>query len=127
MKPKLPLLAVIFGAVLALLAVVGTSDTASADFNPEFEITIVDPRGEAHSDVVLDFSLPKGDVQFGATVFFIPADYVITPSDEIPIGSIAGTVTAVATLGIINGACADVLPVEFIMLNASTENHCQER
>ena len=79
MKPKLPLLAVIFGAVLALLAVVGTSDTASADFNPEFELTVVDPQGGAHSDVALDFRLPAGDVQFGAAVFFIPAEYERRP------------------------------------------------
>ena len=121
MKPKLPLLAVISGVVLALLAVVGTSDTASADFNPEFELTVIDPQGGANSDVALDFRLPKGDVQFGAAVFFIPTDWEITPGEDAPIGSIAGTVTAVATLGIINGACADVLPVEFIMLNSSID------
>lgn len=121
MNAKRPLLAVISGAVLALMALLGATDTAHADFNPSYEISIVEPRGGANSDWVLDFSLPEGDVQFGAAVFFIPGEWGITSGDDIPIGSVAGTLTAAATLGIINGPCNNVLPVEFIMLNASTD------
>jgi len=120
LNAKLPLL-VISGAVLALVALLGATDTARADFAPTYEISIVQPQGGAHSDWILDFSLPEGDVQFGAAVFFIPGDWGITSGDDIPIGAVAGTLTAAATLGIINGPCNNVLPVEFKMLNASTD------
>lgn len=121
MNAKLPLLAVISGAVLALVALLGATDTARADFNPSYEISIVEPRGGASSDWLLDFSLPEGDVQFGAAVFFIPGEWGITSGDDIPIGAVSGTLTAAATLGIINGPCNNVLPVEFTMLNASID------
>lgn len=121
MNAKLPLLAVISGAVLALVALLGATDTARADFNPSYEISIVEPRGGASSNWVLDFSLPEGDVQFGAAVFFIPGEWGITSGDDIPIGAVSGILTAAATLGIINGPCNNVLPVEFTMLNASID------
>lgn len=121
MKLKLPLLTGVACAVLALTALVGTTDTARADFNPTYEIAISESEAGATSNWTFDFGVPKGDSMFGAAVFFIPSEFIITPGDEIPIGAVVGTVNAIATLGIINGACDSSLPVDFIMLNASID------
>src|SRR3990172_7211915 len=108
-------------AVLAIVALLGRADTAHASFNPTYELTIVDTQAGAHSDVTTDFNLPKGDVQFGGAVFFIPPEWGITPGNEIPIGAVVGELIATATLGLINSACFNELPVGFTMLNASID------
>ena len=135
MKPK-PLL--LPGALLGLLGLVlllGTADTARAQtFNPTLEITLADPEAGANSDFTLDFNLTGPDcdlkaspaavdcdVQFAAAVFFIPPEWGITPGDEIPIGAVVGSITATATLGVVNAACKDDIAVDFIMLNASID------
>jgi hypothetical protein len=61
------------------------------------------------------------DVNFGAAVFFLPKEWGITPGDQIPIGTIVGQLTALATLGLINNVCDNELTVVFTMLNASTD------
>ena len=122
MKLKLSLMWGTAFAVLAVVALLATADTARAQtFNPTYELTIADPQAGANSDLTLDFGVPKGDVNFGGAVFFIPAEWGIPRGDEIPIGAIVGELTATATLGLFNNACDNVLPVRFIMLNASID------
>ena len=122
MKPKLSPLWGVLPAVLALVLVLGGTDTARAgSFNPTLSITVTDPTPEANSDTITDFNLPIGDVNFAGAVFFIPPDWGIPPGDEIAIGAVVGELTSTATLGIINGACNTALPVAFAMLNASTD------
>lgn len=92
------------------------------------------PEGTAESDaqcendadddgdgIINDGCPASQDVNFGAAVFFIPPEWEITPGDEIPIGAIAGQLTALATLGIMNNVCDSELTVVFTMLNASTD------
>ena len=123
MKPRtLPL----WGSLAALLVLVlflGTADIASSDgtFNPTLRVEIVDPSAGANSNVISAFDLPEGDLQFGGLVSFIPGEWEITPGEDIPIGAIVGDLTADATLGLINGACNNVIAVEFVMLNASID------
>ena len=121
MKPKVLLSLVVGSAALTLVALLGAADTAHATFNPTLEVTIADPAGGANSDFTGDFNLPEGDVNFAGVVAFLPADWQITPGDDIPIGTVVGQFVAQATLGLINGACDNVLPVEFIMLNSSID------
>lgn len=122
MKPKPPFLP---GALLGLLGVVlilGTADTARAQtFNPTIEFALADDRPGAASSFVADFNLPEGDVNFGGVVSFIPNEWEITPGDEIPIGTVVGRLTSQSTLGLINGACNNSLPVVFIMQNGSLD------
>ena len=109
-------------ALVALVSILGATDTARAQtFNPTYSATLVNPETGANSDFTVEFSLPKGDVQFGGAVFFIPSEWGITPAEDIPIGAVVGSLTATATLGLINGACNNILPVSFTMLNASTD------
>ena len=106
---------------MVLTALLGGTDTARADFNPTYKISVVDSAAGANSDWKFDFNVPEGDVNFGGAVFFIPSEWDITPGADIPIGAVVATVDAQATLGLINGACDSVLPVQFIMQNASID------
>jgi len=121
LKPKVLLSLVVGSAALTLVTVMGAADTAHATFNPTLEVTIADPAGGVSSNLTIDFNLPAGDVNFAGLVAFIPAEWQITPGEEIPIGAVVGELTAQATLGLINGACNNALPVEFIMLNSSID------
>ena len=142
MKPNLLLFQGVSLAVLALVLLIGTADTVQAGtFNPVLSVCYddagtPDPRpfepgdpeecdgdnsAGAHSDFTVDFRLPEGDVQFAGLVAFIPNEYEIIPGDEIPIGTIVGSLTSQATLGLINGACNNALPVQFTFLNSSID------
>ena len=108
--------------LLAFVLVIAGADTAHAQtFEPEFTITVVDPEPEANSDIITDFSLPQGDVNFAGVISFIPRDWGIVPGDQIPFGAVVGDVTAQVTLGLINGACENQLTVEFTLLNSSID------
>lgn len=133
------------GAALAVLAFVilfGGADNAHAQtFNPTYTVclddaTTRDPDNTtpgdpeecdgdnaagANTDFTTAFSLPSGDLQFGAAVFFIPPEWTITPGDEIPIGAVVGELLATVQLGLINSPCFNPLPVGFVMLNASID------
>ena len=122
MSPRLVFIASSLIGLLAFVLIIGGTDTAYGQtFNPTYEITLVDPTPGANSDFTTEFGLPVGDVNFGGVVFFVPEEWGITPADEIPIGAVVGDLTATATLGLINNACNNPLPVKFIMLNASID------
>ena len=142
MKPSLVLTAGVLLGLLTFIAIVAGADSARAQtFSPQGsacvdDATTLDPdpttegdpeecdgdsSPEASSDVTSKFNLPKGDVNFAGLVSFIPSDWGIVPGDEIPVGAVVGELTAQATLGLINAACSNPLPVHFIMLNASID------
>jgi len=111
-------------AVLALITLFGHRDGAWAGtFNPELQITFESTTPETPSDFTSVFNLPKGDVNFAGVVSFIPKEWGIVRGDKIPVGADVGFLTAQATLGLINGACKDVVPVEFEMKNASLDRN----
>jgi hypothetical protein len=112
-----------FIAALAIIGAMATSDTAygQGTFNPELQVTILDPAPNTSSDYVFEFSLPKGDVNFAGVVGFLPPEYGIVDGRDIPIGAVVGELTADATLGLINSPCNQVLEVEFTLLNASLD------
>jgi len=108
-------------AVLSFLLVIGTADRASgqAGFNPFFEVVLDNPEPEEPTDVTIDFGLPAKDLNFGAVVVFIPPEFGIVRGSAIPIGEPVGSLSAQATLGLINAACNTPIPVDFTFLNAS--------
>ena len=109
-------------AVLTFVMVASKADPVGAQtFNPVAGITVTDPTPETPSDLVANLDLPSGDVQFAATVAFIPPEWGIIPGDKIPIGAPVGTLTSKAVLGLINSACNQELPIEFAMMNASLD------
>ena len=98
----------------------GGADSAHAQtFNPSLAVAADDPSPGVPSDVVANFDLPDGDVNFAAVVSFIPKDWGVVPGDQIPIGMQTGLLDAQSVLGLANGSCSTQLPVQFDMLNAS--------
>ncbi len=113
-----------WGAVIGALALVllaGTADVDAGTFNPELDVNVVDPTAEAPSNFVVDFNLPKGDVQFAGVVAYIPDSWGIARGETLPIGAVVGHLESQATLGIVGAACNTELPVKFDMLNASID------
>jgi len=109
-------------AVLAFVVVASKADPIGAQtFNPDLTIEIVDPDAGVASDISASFDLPKGDLQFGGLVSFIPREWGIVPGDKIPLGASVGHLASAATLGLINSACNQELPVDFDMMNASLD------
>lgn len=113
-----------WGAVmgaLALVLLVAKADVDAGTFNPELDVNVEDPTPETPSNIIVDFNLPKGDVQFGGVVAYIPDSWGIARGDTLPIGAVVGNLQSQATLGLVGAACNTELPVEFDMLNASID------
>ena len=109
-------------AVLALVVLVSNADPSGAQtFNPFSTITTANQDPETASDIIAEFGLPVGDVQFAGTVAFIPLDWGVVRGDAIPVGASVGTLTSDAVLGLINAPCNQEVPVQFDMLNASLD------
>jgi len=116
--------------LLALVLVLGSADSVYAGtFNPtarfcfdNFDTLDANPTqtgdaGECDGDnsagsqstFALGFDVPSGDVNFAALVTYIPSDWKITPGKDFPVGTKVGLLEAIATIGIINGACDSTL------------------
>ena len=116
--------------LLSLLLILASADSIHAGtFNPEVracleDFSTPDPNpttpgdptecdGDTAAGAVADLSLgvdiPKGDVNFGGLVTYIPNEWTVARGDEFPVGTRVGLVEAVATIGIINGACDNTL------------------
>ena len=142
MNLKLSLMTGVAVASLAIVTLLGGTDSVRAQtFNPVYEVCLDDAftydpdtttpgdpeecdgdnSAGAHTDITTILEIPSGDVQFAGAVFFIPPEWTITPGDDIPIGAVVGELLATVTLGLINGACFNPLPVGFLMLNASID------
>ncbi len=145
MNSRLSLFGGAFIGLLAMLIILGGTDSAYATFNPtvrfcfdDFSTVDANPTepgdpGECDGDssagapstFILGIDLPKGDANFAGLVSYIPNEWTVTPGDEFPIGTKAGLVEAIATIGIINGACNSTLNLigtaGFTLFNASTD------
>jgi hypothetical protein len=96
-------------------------DSASAGtFNPFLEVQLASTEPETPSDLTAVFGIENpNDVNFGGVVTFIPPDVGIVPGWEIPVGEPVGSLSALATLGLINQACNTSIPVDFTFYNSS--------
>ncbi len=122
MKPRLVLLGTALAALAAFLLVFAATDTTRAGtFNPTIKVAIDNPEPEANSDFTGDFNVAQGDVNFAATISFIPEFWGITNGGDVPLGAVVGKLASQATLGLINQACNTALPVQFTMLNGSID------
>lgn len=62
---------------------------------------------------------PVNDSNFGPLVSFVPEAFGVPKGDTIPIGAVAGSLSADSTLGLLGGACNSQIGVNFSMMNAS--------
>jgi hypothetical protein len=107
--------------LLALVVLASPSDTYAGSFEPTLEVTVVDPTPEAASEFRAQFGITVEHVNFAAVVSYIPPSWGIVPGEDIPIGADVGTLDAQATLGLVNSACYQVLPVHFDFKNSSID------
>ena len=107
-------------AVLAFVLVLGGKDTANAGtFAPTLTVEVTNPEPESTSDYNVDFGIGGEDVNFAAVVAFVPPDWGVVPGDQMPIGTPVGSLSSQATLGLLNSACNQSLPVAFEFMNSS--------
>ncbi len=92
----------------------------SAQFQPTFYVS---PGGGplGYSGFVWEVSFPRGNSTQSLSVFYIPSTWGVVPGDEIPVGTTTGGVARSSTLGLINAACNQEVPLEFEMLNGSLD------
>jgi hypothetical protein len=113
--------AAVLGALALVLLSAGADTVHAGTFTPSFELTMTVTDPESSGDTVVDFNLPKGDVNFAGVVAYIPPEWGIVTGDKIPVGAQVGYLNSDAVLGLIGGACNQVIPVEFDMLNATID------
>ncbi|MDP2949739.1 MAG: thrombospondin type 3 repeat-containing protein [Chloroflexota bacterium] len=110
----------VLAIVLAFIVSWGNG-VVEGSFKPVANIIISDDKAGKNADVTSEFSIPKGDVNYSAIVTFTPPEWGITPGGDVADGTVVGTLTATATLGLLNGACSSTLLVTFILLDASLD------
>jgi hypothetical protein len=113
------------GLLSLILIIAGADTTAAGTFNPEMrfcleDFSTLDPNptipgdptecdgdnaAGTPSDFAVGVDIASGDVNFGGIVTYIPNEWHVTRGDEFPIGTRVGLLEALATIGIINGAC----------------------
>jgi len=109
---------VVLGAVL----MVGRFDHAEGQtFDPVFDFQVTPLEPETPSDTKVNLDIPEGQVNFRATINYVPAEWGIVRGDAIPVGAPVGELLSEAVLGLINAACNQKLPVGFDMLNATID------
>ncbi len=126
--------------VVATLLLISADDASASTFNPtgsaclDNEATVdpdpLNPGDPAECDgntatgaassITATFNLPSGDANFASVVTFTPPEWAIPPGNQIPDGAIVGQLISLATLGLINGACDNTLPVMFTLMDATT-------
>ncbi len=129
--------ALALAAVIALTGLLAKSDTAFAQptFDPCGLLAVSDSSPGANSDIVSTFGVGIGsdcqaiptdpsdppDLQYGATVNFTPPQWGIYRDADMPDGAHVATLSSIAMLGLIGGACSNRLFPEFEMLDATTD------
>jgi hypothetical protein len=74
----------------------------------------------AAAGLTSSFGVDAPDVNFGGTVGFTPNEWNIADGSAMPVGTVVGTLSSVAVLGLINNYCGTVVPVDFTFMNATT-------
>jgi len=105
-------------AISGLILVQGDVGAAGT-FNPAVGVDLSDYEHEANADIATTFEVPGTDYNYSTLVSFTPVQFF--PDEEVPIGARAGTLDALATLGLVNGACNTPLSPHFDLLWASTD------
>lgn len=117
--------------ILLVLLTLSSADTAHATtFNPTASICLDDfattaacdgdSTPGANSDLTTEFGILAPDSIFGGVVGFVSEALSPAAGPDIPDGAVVARLFSLAQLGLLGGACNTPVPVEFIMLDAST-------
>lgn len=115
---------VLLFALAAMLLVFARSDNpvSATTYAPSFSAFVSDPAPGANSSVTFSLGNPAPQANNSTGAFFIDGAWGISSDAAITDGAVAGTLTAIATLGVLNLACFIPFPVSFTMLEATTSN-----
>ncbi len=116
---------------LALLTVLAGRETQAqmVVFNPTSEVcldnALTGPECDgsrapgASDDTLAKTVIPAPNPNFGGLVGFIPADFTVARDADIPDGAVTGTLSSVATLGLLNAPCFNTIVVDFVMVDGT--------
>jgi len=135
LRPSRYYLSLIAFAFLALvIGLIGRSDSAHASsFNPTASAcftTATNPDAAtcdgnsapgARSNILATYEVPLGDANLAGVIAFTPSAFTVPAAADLPIGAIVARLNSIPTLGLINGPCASLLPVNFTFMNASVD------
>ena len=113
--------AVVAVAMTPLLLLSGVDRSQAGTFEPTLKVTLDNPEPEQSTNTTVDFGIPTGDVNFAAVVAFVPNEWGVIRGKDIPIGTEVGELSSTATLGLLNNACNQALPVKFTFYNSSLD------
>src|SRR3990172_5076841 len=109
-------------SLVTIITLVSGGDGADATtFSPIGSLTFADTTPGSNSDISTTFNLDAPDSNFAATVGFTSTAFGVPKDADIPDGAKVGTLSSQATLGLLNGACATTIPVQFTFYDATTD------
>jgi hypothetical protein len=108
--------------LLAVVAVVAQENTArAADYDPSIGVSLSDYGAGANADVNVHFTIPANNAYWSAIVNFMPAEWGVAPSADLPLGAYTSDLISASTLGVFNAACNTATAVSFQLLNSSVD------
>ncbi|HEY5625671.1 MAG TPA: hypothetical protein VIT93_04195 [Dehalococcoidia bacterium] len=112
---------VVLIALLAAMLPDGPSTVGATTFEPTLDASISDSSPGANADLTYDFQIQAPDANFGNIVAFVPPEFGVATDADVPDGAIVGELRADATLGLLNSACWNPVPVEMTLFEATTD------
>jgi hypothetical protein len=100
------------------------ADGAATDhpnFEVEFDVEAAGDLAGSNADLTLEMNLRPGNVAPAAFYILVPPDWGITPGCQIPIGLAVGSLRWDARVGLDGNPCNQPGPLQFTMLNATTD------
>jgi hypothetical protein len=114
-------IAVIVGLALTAGLFVSNQDSQATTFRPSgAPVTLSDYSLDANADILIPFSLQAPDAQFGTYVAALASPEFIHSS--VTKGKTVGYLLADAMLGLVNQGCLTMIPVNFRIVEGSTDN-----
>ena len=108
-------------ALAALVFVSGRDQATASSFSPSSTYGISDSTPGASADITLTFDIPEPDANVDVLMFFTAPQWDVAQDSNVPDGAIVAELSSQVTMGIINGACRNILPIGFIMADATTD------
>ena len=115
-------LLVLFATLLLAIAIAlgaWINATVWAAYETTSEITLSDYDAGANADVTADIEIPAENLLFDELITFYPPQWGIAAEGDVEVGTVVGDFSMDATVGLLNGACNNSLPVSCRLANSA--------